>query len=49
MRKNKNSISKAKSYKEIGEFWGQTKKTPFEVDIESEVTYILRGATPPEG
>jgi hypothetical protein len=48
MRKPKGSISKAKSYKEIGEFWdthdltefwGQTKKTSFEVDIESEVTY----------
>jgi hypothetical protein len=48
MRKNRSSISKAKSYKEIGEFWnthdltefwGQTKKTSFQVDIESEVTY----------
>jgi len=48
MPKHKSSISKAKSYKEIGEFWDthdlteywdQTKKTSFEVDIESEVTY----------
>ena len=48
MRKHKGSISKAESYKEIGEFWdthdltefwGQTRKTSFEVDIESEVTY----------
>jgi hypothetical protein len=48
MRKYKGLISKAKSYKEIGEFWDthdltefwdQTKKTSFEVDIESEVTY----------
>jgi hypothetical protein len=49
MRKPKGSISKAKSYKEIGEFWdthdlteflGQTKKTSFEVDIESEVKFF---------
>jgi hypothetical protein len=48
MRKNRSSISKARVYKTIGEFWdthdltefwGQTKKTSFEVDIESEVTY----------
>jgi hypothetical protein len=48
MREHRSSISKAKSYKEIAEFWdihdlaefwGQTKKTSFEVDIESEVTY----------
>jgi hypothetical protein len=48
MRKYKSSISKAKSYREIGEFWDthdlavywdQTKKMSFEVDIESEVTY----------
>jgi hypothetical protein len=48
MRKYKGSISKAKFYKEIGEFWDthdltefwdQTKKTSFEVDIKSEVTY----------
>jgi len=51
LRKHKGSISKAKSYKEIEEFgdshnltefWGQTKKTSFEVDIESEVYYSLR-------
>jgi hypothetical protein len=48
MQKYKGSISKGKSYKEIGEFWdthdltefwGQTKKASFEVGIESEVTY----------
>lgn len=48
MRKYKGSISKAKSYKEIGEFWDthdltefwdQTRKASFEVDIESEATY----------
>jgi len=46
MREHRGSISKAKSYKEIGEFWdahnltefwGQTKKASFGVDIESEV------------
>ena len=48
MRENRGSISKAKSYKEIGEFWDthdltefwdQTKKASFEVDVESEITY----------
>ena len=48
MRKSKSSISNAKSYKEIGEFWDihdlsdfwdQTKRVKFEVDIESEITY----------
>lgn len=48
MGKNNTSLSKAKSYKEIGEFWdthdladywGRTKEVSFEVDIESEVTY----------
>jgi len=49
MRKYKSSISKGKSYKEIGEFWdtheltdfwNQTKKISFhQIDIESEVTY----------
>jgi hypothetical protein len=41
-------MSKAKSYKEIGEFWDthdlsdfwdQTKRVKFEVGIESEITY----------
>jgi len=45
--KNKSSISKARYYKEISEFWdvhdlakywGQTKPINFEVDIQSEVT-----------
>ena len=48
MRKNKSSISKARSYAEIGEFWDEhdlsdfwrkTKKVKFDVDVESEVTY----------
>jgi hypothetical protein len=48
MPKNKSSISKARSYKEIGEFWEvhelsdfwrKTKKVKFDVDIASEVTY----------
>lgn len=48
MNKNRSSISKARSYKEIGEFWDthdladywdQTKPVEFEVDIQSEVTY----------
>jgi hypothetical protein len=48
MRKYGSTISKAGSYKQIGEFWdthdladfwNQTRKTSFEVDIKSEVTY----------
>ena len=48
MKKDRSSISKAKSYKEIGDFWDahdlsdfwdQTKKIQFEVDIKSEITY----------
>jgi hypothetical protein len=48
MRKHISSISKVKFYKgigefwdthDLGEFWNQTKKASFEVDIESEVTY----------
>ncbi|HHT9135506.1 MAG TPA: CopG family antitoxin [Candidatus Avalokitesvara rifleensis] len=48
MNRNRSSISKARSYKEIGEFWdtydladywGKTKPAKFEVDIQSEVTY----------
>ncbi len=48
MNKNKTSISKAQSYKEIGEYWDkhdiaerweETKPAEFEVDIKSEVTY----------
>jgi len=49
MRRNKSSLSKAQSYKEIGEFWDshdltdywdQTKPVEFEVEIESETTYF---------
>ncbi|GEM_PF-573825 len=48
MRKRRNSISKAKSYKEIGEFWDthdlddyweQTRPVEFEIDIQSEAVY----------
>ena len=48
MSKGKSSLSKARSYKEIGEFcdtheltdfWDKTKEAEFEVDIESEITY----------
>jgi len=48
MGKNRSSISKARSYQEIGEFWDthdlsdywdQTKPAEFEVDIKSEAIY----------
>lgn len=48
MKRGKSSISKAKSNKEIGEFWDthdlsgfwdQTGRAKFEVGIESEITY----------
>jgi hypothetical protein len=48
MSKSKTSISKAQSYKEIGEYWDkhdiaenweETKPAEFEIDIKSEVTY----------
>jgi hypothetical protein len=48
MNKNRSSISKAKSFEEIGEFWdthdlaknwGETAPVEFEVDLESEQTY----------
>jgi len=48
MSKGRSSLSKTKSYKEIGKFWDthdlsdyweETKKAEFEVDIESEMTY----------
>jgi len=48
MNKGKSSLSKAKSYKEIGDFWDthdlsdfwdKTKQAEFDVDIESEITY----------
>lgn len=47
MAKSRSSISKAKSYTEIGEFWDthdladywdQTKPVEFEVDLQSETT-----------
>lgn len=49
MKKNRSSISKAESYKEIGEFWDahdldqhweKTEPVEFEVDVQSEVTYF---------
>lgn len=48
MKKNKSSISKARSYAEIGEFWDEhdlnddwskTRKVKFEVVLEPEATY----------
>jgi hypothetical protein len=48
MKKNKSSISKARSYAEIGEFWdkhdlsdywGKTRKVKFDVVLEPEATY----------
>ena len=38
MKTSKSSISKAKSYREIGEFWDKTEFAGFEVAIQSEVT-----------
>ena len=49
MRRNKSSISKAETYKEIGEFWDENDVTDFweqiepvefEVEIESSTTYF---------
>ena len=48
MSKNRSSISKAQSYKQIGEYWDthdiakhweETKPAEFEIDNKSEVTY----------
>jgi len=48
MKRNKSSISKASSYKAVGEYWGRhdlakvwakTKKVEFDVKIETEATY----------
>ena len=48
MSKSKSSLSKAQSYKEIGEFWDdheltefwdQTQPVEFEINIQSEVIY----------
>ena len=48
MKKGRSSISKARSYGEIGEFWdehslsdywGKTRKVKFDVVLEPEVTY----------
>lgn len=49
MSANKSSISKARSYKDIGEYWDvhdlseswdKTRPVRFGVEIESEVTYV---------
>ena len=54
MDNGKSSISKARSYKEIGEFWDthdladyweQTRPVEFELDIQSEVTYYPLDST----
>lgn len=54
MGKSKSSVSKARSYTELGEFWDmhdlteywdQTKPAEFEVDICSEVTYYALDST----
>jgi len=57
MSKGRSSVSKARSYLEIGQFWDthdladyweQTHPVEFEVDIRSEVTYYpLDGLFPP--
>ena len=48
MTRGRSTLSKAKSYKEIGDFWDthdlsdfwdQTKKVEFGVDIKSEIIY----------
>jgi len=48
MKRGKGSISKANTYREIGDFWDthdlsdfwdQTKRADFDVNIESEITY----------
>jgi hypothetical protein len=48
MKRGKSSVSEAKSYKQIGDFWDthdlsdfwdQTKSVAFDVNIESEITY----------
>ncbi len=48
MRKNKSSVSKARSYTEMGafwdehylsDFWNKTKKVKFHVVLEPEATY----------
>ena len=48
MKKSRSSISKARSYAEIGEFWdehnlsdfwGKTRKVRFDVVVEPEATY----------
>ena len=57
MKKKRSSLSKAISYKEIGEywdihdlseFWGKTKRVKFDVQIESEITYYPIEKSPSE-
>lgn len=54
MSEDRSSISQARSYREIGEFWDthdltdyweQTEPVEFEVDIQSEVTYYAVDST----
>ncbi len=48
MKRGKSSTSKARTYRELGDFWDthdlsdfwdQTKRVDFDVNIESEITY----------
>ena len=48
MKRSRTSVSKASSYREIGEYWddhdlsriwGRTKKVKFDVQIDSEATF----------
>jgi CopG antitoxin of type II toxin-antitoxin system len=48
MKRGKSSVSEAKSYRQIGDFWdthdlsdfwNQTKSVDFDLNIESEITY----------
>ena len=52
--RNRSSISQARSYREIGDFWDthdladyweQTRPVEFELDIQSEVTYYALDVT----
>jgi len=49
MKKNRSTVSKAATYREIGEFWDahdladhwdKTRKADFAIDVETETTYF---------